>query len=71
MMALLRVCRFLTVAVTLLPAPIFARNAHTPLVNFQVTHPLTLPKQVPKCEVPLVQHVYGNSYYIPAIVQYE
>jgi len=69
-MALLRVCTFLTMAITLLPATIFAQNEPTPFVNFQVVQPLTLPKHVHKCELTLVHHNFANSYYAPAIVQY-
>jgi hypothetical protein len=45
-------------------------NASSPLVNFQVSQPLTLPKDVNKCEVPLISRVFGNSYGDPEIVQY-
>ncbi|PVG04457.1 hypothetical protein CPB86DRAFT_748030 [Serendipita vermifera] len=59
----------LTIIVTLFPATL-AQNISTPLVNFQVTQPLTLPKSVHKCEVPLIHRVFANSYYVPEIVQY-
>ncbi|KAG8807714.1 hypothetical protein FRC17_004299, partial [Serendipita sp. 399] len=47
-----------------------AQNVSTPLVNFQVNQPLAVPKNVPKCEVELVHHVFANSYYQPAITAY-
>jgi hypothetical protein len=59
----------LTVIVALSTAAI-AKNGSSPLVNFQVSQPLTLPKDVHKCEVPLISRVFGNSYYDPEIVQY-
>jgi hypothetical protein len=67
-MAMLLPC-LLTVVVTLFPATL-AQNASNPLVNFQVNQPLTLPKSVHKCDVPLIHRVFANSYYVPEIVQY-
>jgi hypothetical protein len=61
--------RKLTALVTLFAATV-AQNASGPLVNFQVSEPLTLPKDVTKCEVQLIHRVFGNSYYQPEIVQY-
>lgn len=58
-------CLTVAVAVALSTAALAS-----PLVNFQVSQPLTLPKDVHKCEVPLISRVFGNSYYDPEIVQY-
>ncbi|KAF9505993.1 hypothetical protein BS47DRAFT_1399898 [Hydnum rufescens UP504] len=41
-----------------------------PLVNFQVQQPPALPSFGTQCTVELVHHLFGNSYYHPAIVQY-
>lgn len=47
-----------------------AQNVSSPLVNFQVSEPLTLPGDAHKCEVPLIHRVFGNSYYNPEVVTY-
>ncbi|KAF8329143.1 peptide N-acetyl-beta-D-glucosaminyl asparaginase amidase A-domain-containing protein [Cantharellus anzutake] len=51
---------------------ILARAANAsvpPLVNFQVQQPPALPYDV-KCTVVLTHHLFGNSYYQPAIIDY-
>ena len=61
---------FLIILASVFTATIAQQNISTPLVNFEVSQPLTLPKNVRKCEVELVHHLFANSYYQPAIVQY-
>lgn len=63
---------------TLLPTAIFGQSTttsvpsptRTPYVNFQIAEPLTLPKSVKTCEVPILRRLFANSYYDPEIVQY-
>ncbi|CCA78062.1 related to peptide-n4-(n-acetyl-beta-d-glucosaminyl) asparaginase amidase N [Serendipita indica DSM 11827] len=61
---------FLTILVSVFTASIAQQNISTPLINFQVSQPLNLPKNVRKCEVELIHHIFANSYYQPSIVQY-
>lgn len=60
------------IILTILPQAIFGQQVPRPppLVNFQINQPLTLPKDVKTCVVPLLRRNFGNSYYQPEIVQY-
>ncbi|KIM33130.1 hypothetical protein M408DRAFT_61343 [Serendipita vermifera MAFF 305830] len=61
--------KFLTIVAAIL-LPVAAQNTTNPFVNFQVSQPLTLPKNVHTCQVELIHRTFGNSYYLPEVVQY-